>query len=71
MEKPKINNVLDLRNDLILNVYDKLRTNQIGLREAKMRVSTAGMIMKTCHEQREYNVYVKSNAKIEFLESDK
>jgi len=63
----KIETITDLREDLI-EVYEKLRANKIGLREAKERNNTAGKIINTAKTQLEYNIYTKSHQKIKFLE---
>jgi hypothetical protein len=67
MKMRKIENVTDLRDDL-LNVYDALRAGKIGLREAKERNNAAGKILSSAKLQLEYNNYTKSSARIPFLE---
>jgi len=64
---PSLNNINDLRADVI-KIYQELRTNQIGLREAKVLFHGAGKIMNTAKLQLEYNTYIKSGTHIPFLE---
>lgn len=64
---PNLENVQELRND-ITKVYQELRTNSIGLKEAKELFNGAGKIMNTAKLQLEYNAYIKSGKRIPFLE---
>ena len=63
----KIVNIQDLR-DSLLEVYDKIRTGKIGIREAKENANVAGKIISTAKLQLEYNAYMKTQSKISFLE---
>jgi hypothetical protein len=63
----KIKNIIDLRNSL-LDVYDKIRSGKIGIREAKENANVAGKIISTAKLQLEYNAYMKTQSPIEFLE---
>ncbi len=63
----KITNIHDLRLDMI-EMYEKLRTGQIGLREMKEISNTAGKIMSSAKLQLEYNNYLKATQKIPFLD---
>jgi hypothetical protein len=64
----KIENVTELRNDLI-NVYQDLRSGKLGLKEAKQTALVANTIVSTCKVQMDYNEFTKSDSKIPFLES--
>jgi hypothetical protein len=63
----KIVNIQDLR-DSLLEVYDKIRTGKIGIREAKENANVAGKIISTAKLQLEYNAYMKTQSRISFLE---
>jgi hypothetical protein len=63
----KIKDVKDLRDELI-EVYDELKTGNMGIREAKERANVAGKIIASAKIQLEYNMYIKSGNKIPFLE---
>lgn len=63
----KIVNIQDLR-DSLLDVYDKIRNGKIGIREAKENANVAGKIISTAKLQLEYNAYMKTQSRIEFLE---
>jgi hypothetical protein len=63
----KIDNIQDLRNCL-LEIYEKLRSGKIGVREARENANVAGKIISTAKLQVEYNAYMKSQSKIDFLE---
>jgi hypothetical protein len=65
----KINNIVDLRNDLI-DVYDLLRNGEIGTAEVKDAANLAGKIHSSCKIQMEYNRMVQSKERIPFLEPD-
>jgi len=64
----KIENIKDLR-DCLLDMYEKLRSGKIGIREARTEANVAGKIISTAKAQLEYNAYMKAEAKIEFLDS--
>lgn len=68
MTNTKINNVTDLRNDLI-QVYSELREGKLALKEAKQTALVANTIVATCKVQIGYNELTKSDSKISFLES--
>lgn len=59
--------VTDLRDDLI-KVYDQLRSNEIGMSEAKGLANVAGKILSTGKSQMEYNKMVGSKNRINFFE---
>ena len=63
----KVTNVVELRESL-LEVYDKLRDGEMGIREAKEQANVAGKIIQSAKLQVEYNAYMKSQAKIAFLD---
>ena len=65
----KITNIENLRDDQI-QVYEDLRDGKMGLREAKERANVAGKILSTAKVQLEYNVYMRSKARIPFLETE-
>ena len=67
MKTKKITNVVELRNDL-LDVYDQIRNGKIGIREAKENANVAGKIISTAKLQLEYNAYMKTSSKIDFLD---
>jgi hypothetical protein len=67
MEKKKIENIEDLRNSM-LDVYEKIRSAEIGVREAKEYANVAGKIIASAKLQLEYNAYMKTQAKIKFLD---
>jgi hypothetical protein len=67
MEKKEIKNVKDLRDELI-DVYTQLRSGELGIREVKERANVAGKIIASAKIQLEYNMFIKSGSKIEFLE---
>lgn len=64
----KINNMQELTKDLVES-YEKLKNNQLPLKDAKEIANVAGKIIQSCKVQLEYNVHIKSEAKIAFLES--
>lgn len=68
MKNVSIKNSSDLREDLIVNVYEKLREHKIGLKEAKERVNTAGKIIATAKLELEYNNFLGNKKVIPFLE---
>ena len=59
-------NVTDLRNHLI-EVYEQLKNNDIGMQEAKGLANVAGKIISTGKSQMEYNKMVGSKTRIKFL----
>ena len=59
--------VTDLRDDLI-KVYDQLRSNEIGMSEAKGLANVAGKILSTGKSQMEYNKMVGTKTRIKFFE---
>lgn len=63
----KVTNVVELRESL-LEVYDKLRDGEMGIREAKEQANVAGKIIQSAKLQVEYNAYMKSQATIAFLD---
>jgi len=67
MKSNKINNVKELRDELI-DVFDELKNGKIGLREAKERTNTAGKILNSAKLELEYNAYTKTQRIIPFLE---
>lgn len=56
-----------VRNDL-LDVYRKLKSKKISLRDAKECANVAGKIFTSGKLQLEYNAYTKSVKRIEFFE---
>ena len=66
----KIQNVEDLRNDLV-EMYQEIKAGKIGLKEAKERTNTAGKILNSAKLELEYNSFTKSGSKIPFLENSK
>ncbi len=65
--KKKIKNVVDLRDSMI-DVYDEMRASKIGIKEAREHANVAGKIISTAKLQLEYNAYMKTQIKIDFLE---
>lgn len=63
-------NIHKLRNSLI-ETYQKLKKGEIGLKEAKEESNVARTIISSAKVQMEYNNYIQSKNKIEFLNSDK
>ena len=63
----KVTNVVELRESL-LEVYDKLRDGEMGIREAKEQANVAGKIIQSAKLQVEYNAYMKSQSTIAFLD---
>ena len=63
----KIKTIVDLRNDL-LDVYESLRSATITLKDAKERANLAGKLTATAKLQLDYNSFMKSQKKIDFLE---
>jgi acyl CoA:acetate/3-ketoacid CoA transferase beta subunit len=67
MKKQKINNVVDLRDDL-LQVYTQMRNGMLGIDEARQAANVAGKIMSTAKTQIEYNKMTHSKERIPFLD---
>lgn len=63
----KVTNVVELRESL-LEVYDKLRDGEMGIREAKEQANVAGKIIQSAKLQVEYNAYMKTQSRIAFLD---
>jgi hypothetical protein len=63
-------NVTELRNDLI-EVYQKLRVNEIGVQEAKELANVSGKIVSSAKTQMEYNKMTgNKNNTIKFLQAN-
>ena len=58
-------NIKDLRDDLI-DCLNKLKSGEIGIREAKEHANVAGKIMTSAKLQMEYNAFTKSVNRIDF-----
>jgi len=58
-----------MRDDLI-DTFDKLKSGEIGLSEAKELANVAGKVFSSAKLQLEYNRYAQSKKTIEFLDSD-
>lgn len=67
MQRKKINNMSDLTKDLVSS-YEQLKAGKITIDEAKAISQSANSIISTCKLQLNYNSYLKSDKKIEFLE---
>ena len=63
----KTKNVVELRNEL-LNVFDELRSGDLGTSEAKQAANVAGKIISSAKIQMEYNKMVQSKSRIPFLD---
>jgi hypothetical protein len=62
-------NITELRNDLII-IYEKLRSGEIGISEAKEMANVAGKVISSTKVQIEYNKMTGNNSsKIKFLEN--
>jgi len=62
-------NIKSMRDDLI-DTFDKLKSGEIGLSEAKELANVAGKVFSSAKLQLEYNRYAQSKKTIEFLDSD-
>lgn len=62
-----VQNNTSLRKDLT-EVYNKLRSNEIGIEEAKQVANVAGKVLKSATAQLEYNRYVGNKREIDFFE---
>ena len=65
----QVNNNTDLRRDLT-EVYNKLRSHEIGIEEAKQVANVAGKVIKSATAQLEYNKYVGSKKAIDFFDGN-
>lgn len=63
----QIKNMTDLTNDLVKN-YEKLAKGMIPEKRAKEVTNMAGKIINSCKCQLEYNMFMKLNRKISFLD---
>jgi hypothetical protein len=59
-------NITKLRNELI-DIFEKLRNEEIGIQQAKEMSNSAGKIISTAKAQLEYNKYCGSKDAIEFM----
>jgi len=62
-------NIKTMRDDLI-DTFNKLKSGEIGLSEAKELANVAGKVFSSAKLQLEYNRYAQSKKTIEFLDSD-
>lgn len=62
-----VQNNTSLRKDLT-EVYNKLRSHEIGIEEAKQVANVAGKVIKSATAQLEYNRYVGNKREIDFFE---
>lgn len=63
----KTKNVKDLRGDLV-DLYDKLKSGDISLEEAKVHANVAGKIISSAKLQLAYDSHMEEKRTIEFLE---
>ena len=63
----KIKNMTDLTNDLVGN-YENLVKGLITEKRAKEVSNMSGKIINSCKTQLEYNIFMKLNKKIAFLD---
>jgi len=58
-------NITDLRLEMI-DVFEKVKSNEIELKQAKELANIAGKIIGNAKAQLEYNKFVGSKARIKF-----
>lgn len=63
-------NIFELRESLI-ETYRSLKEGTIGIQEAKSQANLAGKIISSAKTQMEYNIYIQSKNRIDFLDSEK
>ena len=62
-------NVKDLRDEL-REVFKELKDGKMGLKEARSLCTVADKILKSAKYQMQYNEFIQSKNKINFLDSD-